>query len=56
MDKLMIAGIIAMLVLMSIKPGTPWVTPHDPGPFPVGPTLENPCYQPGTTLAGTPGR
>jgi hypothetical protein len=40
MEKIMIAGIIALFCLTMIIPGKPWVTPNDLGPEPVTITVE----------------
>jgi hypothetical protein len=53
MEKLMIAGIIALFSLMLVNPSKPWLTPHDPGPAPVGPTIENPVHQQGGSSGNT---
>lgn len=49
MEKIMMISIAALFALMLANPSKPWVTPHDPGPAPVGITLENPVHSGGTT-------
>jgi hypothetical protein len=53
MEKLMIAGLIALFSLMLINPGTPWITPSENNPEPVGPTLENPIHNNGGNTGTT---
>ncbi len=53
MEKLMIAGIIALFSLMLVNPGTPWITPSENNPEPVGPTLENPIHTTGGNTGAT---
>lgn len=41
MEKLIMISIAALFALMLANPSKPWVTPHDPGPAPIGITQEH---------------
>jgi hypothetical protein len=40
MERLSLAGLIAMIGMLTIIWGKPWVTPVDPGPVNTPPTIE----------------
>ena len=40
MERISLAGLIAMLGILTILWGKPWVTPNDPGPVNTPPAIE----------------